>query len=255
MNIPVYIINLKRSTERYKAVSTYAKAVGLNYQRVEAVEGKSIDISQCQLVDEERFKRCHGKNILPGEVGCYLSHLNTLEIIANSEHLYGVIVEDDVAFPADFSKIVQEMTRFKGWDIIKFANHRHTAFHKYIDVFGDVSIGRFLHGPLGSSAAYIVTREGAAKLLKKLSPMYLPYDVALERGWTGFDVFSTNRNLIEFCGATESSISQGRGDYKKNRLPKWKRIGTLFFRISDYIQRVIYGLLPSHLKKPHSQTK
>lgn len=178
-----------------------------------------------------------------------MSHLRALSAVANGNNFYAVIAEDDVGFDQDFVEIITKLTHIDGWDMIKFANHRHRIFHKYMDVTDNVSIGRFLHGPLGSSAAYIVTKEGAKKLVAKLTPMCLPYDVALERGWSGYNAFSTNKNIVKFCGGNGSTIVKGRKTYQNMRLPKWKRIGTLFFRITDYICRVIYGLIPSHLKR------
>ncbi len=249
MDIPVYIINLDRSKERFKSVSQSAEKVGLNYYRVSAVDGSKIDIFHQPEINVKRFRRRHGKNILPGEAGCYMSHLRALSAVANGNNFYAVIAEDDVGFDQDFVEIITKLTHIDGWDMIKFANHRHRIFHKYMDVTDNVSIGRFLHGPLGSSAAYIVTKEGAKKLVAKLTPMCLPYDVALERGWSGYNAFSTNKNIVKFCGGNGSTIVKGRKTYQNMRLPKWKRIGTLFFRITDYICRVIYGLIPSHLKR------
>ncbi|MHC5306663.1 glycosyltransferase family 25 protein [Bartonella sp. LJL80] len=249
MHIPVYIINLDRSKERLEAVSASATQAGLSYQRVPAVDGSQVDIQHCERIDEKRFRRRHGKNLLPGEVGCYLSHLDALSIIAKGDAAFAVIVEDDIAFGHDFSAILSSLTTISGWDVIKFANHRNRLFHRDMSITDDVSIGRFLHGPLGSSAAYMVTREGAAKLVAKLQPMSLPYDVALERGWTGYRLFSTNRNIVQFCDTSGSTITQGRKSYKNNRLPKWKRIGTFFFRLSDYIRRMVYAVMPSGLRR------
>ncbi|EJF90546.1 glycosyltransferase family 25 protein [Bartonella tamiae] len=248
MNIPVYIINLDRSQERYKAVSSYAKEAHLDYQRVPAIDGGLVDVMNCPEIDEKRFRRRHGKILLPGEVGCYLSHLAALRIIAEGEQPFAIIVEDDVAFHENFKEIAYKLAKIEGWDIIKFANHRHRLFRPYKKIMESITIGRFLHGPIGSSAAYMVTCEGAKKLLKKLTPMSLPYDVALERGWAGFRFFSTNANIIDFRGATKSTIVSGRQSYQKTRLPKWKRLGTFGFRTSDYICRIIYSLMPSSLK-------
>ena len=248
MNIPVYIINLDRSKDRFEVVARSAESVGLDYHRISAVDGSKIDIQHSPEIDVKRFRRRHGKNILPGEAGCYLSHLRVLSVIANGEDPYAVIAEDDVGFDEEFVRIINKLSQVDGWDMIKFSNHRNRIFRKMMDITDNVSIGRCLHGPLGSSAAYMVTREGAKKLLEKLTPMSLPYDVALERGWSGYKAFSTNKNIVKFCGVNGSTIVKGRKTYHNMRLPKWKRIGTLFFRISDYIRRIIYGLQPSHLK-------
>ena len=248
MNIPVYIINLDRSKERFNKVAQSAEAAGLDFHRIPAVDGSKINFRNMPEIDVKRFQRYHGKNILPGEAGCYLSHLQALSVIANGRFPYAVIVEDDVGFHQDFNKIIGKLSEVDGWDVIKLANHRNRIFHKMMDITDEVSIGRYLHGPLGSSAAYMVTREGAKKLLDKLTPMRLPYDVALERGWSGYKAFSTNKNIVKFFHIDHSTIVEGRKTYHKMQLPKWKRIGTLFFRISDYIRRIIYGLQPSGLK-------
>lgn len=248
MNIPVYIINLDRSKERFSKAAQSAETAGLDYHRISAVDGSTIDFQNSPEIDVKGFHRCHGKHILPGEAGCYLSHLKALSVIANGQSPYAVITEDDVGFNQDFNKIIGKLSEVEGWDVIKFANHRNRIFHKMMDITDDVSIGRYLHGPLGSSAAYMVTREGAKKLLDKLTPMRLPYDVALERGWSGYKAFSTNKNIVKFFHVDRSTIVEGRKTYRNMQLPKWKRIGTLFFRISDYIRRIIYGLQPSGLK-------
>ncbi len=248
MSIPVYIINLDRSKDRFKAVALSAEKAHLNYRRVPAVDGKTVDINSDPRIDEKGFRRRHGKLILPGEAGCYLSHLNALSMIAAGADPYAVIVEDDVAFKDNFLNIITAFTDITGWDIIKLVNHRNRVFRKDMDITPEISIGRFLHGPLGSAAAYIVTKEGAKKLLSILKHMNLPYDVALERGWSGFRSFSTNINLIDFCDIGGSTIVKGRETYHNARLPKWKRVGTFFFRLSDYIRRVIYGIKPSGLK-------
>src|SRR5690606_41728020 len=98
------------------------------------------------------------------------------------------------------------------------------------------------HGPQGSAAAYVVTREGASKLLQALRPMRLPYDVALARGWAGaYQIFTSDRPVVEFSGMAISTIAQGRSAYAKKRLPPYKRISTLLFRATDYVRRIAYS--------------
>lgn len=252
MDIPVYILNLDRSKERYERISQSAEKVGLNYKRVSAIDGSKIDIFHTPEIDVKRFRRRHGKDILPGEAGCYLSHLRALSAVVNGDAPYAVIAEDDVGFNKNFMTVINELAQIEGWDIIKLANHRYRLFHRYMDVSDKVSIGRFLHGPSGSSAAYMVTKEGAKKLIAKLTPMSLPYDVALERGWNGFEILSTNRNIIEFLPTPDLTIAINRETYRNVRLSSWKRSGVLFFRASDYIRRIIYGLSRGHLQKKKS---
>lgn len=242
-SIPVYAINLERSRDRWESLKVSADQYSVDLRRVEAVEGKLLDRDALTDFDEAGFRRWHGKIALPAEIGCYFSHIRALEIIATAPEPYAVIVEDDVRFTPAFAPFVTKATQLRGWDVIKLINHRTAAFRGFHKIDEQFSIGRCLHGPLGSSAAYLVSREGAGKLLAAIKPMRLPYDVALERGWAGhYEIFTTDKPVLTLSGASISTIAQGRGVYAKTRLPAYKRLGTLLFRATDYIRRIAYAL-------------
>ena len=241
-SVPVYAINLERSRDRWDRLKCNADAFSVELRRVEAVEGKLLSSDELVDFDEVGFRRWHGKIALPAEIGCYFSHIRALEIIANAPESFAVIVEDDVVFTPAFRPFLTHLTKSTGWDAVKLVNHRTAAFQPFRHIDGQFTIGRCLHGPQGSSAAYVVTREGASKLLQALRPMRLPYDVALERGWAGaYQIFTTDKPVIEFSDMAVSTIAQGRSAYTKKRLPPYKRKTTLLFRATDYVRRIAYS--------------
>ncbi|MBC2884632.1 glycosyltransferase family 25 protein [Ochrobactrum sp. CM-21-5] len=250
-SIPVYVINLDRSRDRWEGLKASADRFSLDVRRVEAVEGKLLTEAELGDFDEAGFRRLHGKIAMPAEIGCYFSHIRALEAIASAPEPFAVIVEDDVLFTPAFKPFVEKMTDIQGWDVIKLINHRTAAFRPFLRVDDMFSIGRCLHGPLGSSAAYMVTREGAARLLAAIRPMRVPYDVALERGWAtgGYEIFTTDKPVISLSDQAISTIAQGRSSYAKKRLPPYKRLGTLVFRATDYLQRIAYSLKKNELKE------
>ena len=242
-SVPVYVINLARSAQRWDDVKKSADQFGIELRRVDAVEGKLLKPDELQNFDVAGFRRRHGKIALPAEIGCYFSHIKVLETIIAAPENHAVIVEDDVRFSSDFLPFVLSVSKMSGWDVVKLVNHRTAAFRQFGLVNGRHSIGRCLHGPLGSSAAYLVTRDGARKLLAAIKPMSLPYDVALERGWAGgYEIFVTDRPLVELPNVALSTIADSRETYAKARLPAYKRVSTLFFRATDYIRRIAYAL-------------
>ena len=248
--MPVYAINLARSRDRWERLKASADLYGIELRRVEAVEGKLLAADELGDFDEAGFRRCHGKIAMPAEIGCYFSHIRALQAIADAPEPFAVIIEDDVVFTPGFSPLVERLTALTGWDAVKFVNHRTAAFRAFRQVDADFSIGRCLHGPLGSSAAYMVTKQGAAKLLAAIRPMRVPYDVALERGWAGaYEIFTTGSPAVAFCDETVSTIAQGRSTYAKKRLPVYKRLTTLLFRATDYIRRIAYALNKKNLKE------
>jgi glycosyl transferase, family 25 len=247
VSIPVYVINLDRSHERLQAVRNSAARFGIAIRRVPAVDGRMLPESALSDFDAASFRRNHGKNVLPAEIGCYFSHLKALEEIVRGDAPYGAIVEDDVEFTADFMPFLEELTLLSGWDVVKLVNNRTTLFRPFRRLNSGYSIGRCGHGPVGNSGAYVVTREGAEKLLTALKPMRLPYDVALERGWSGsYAIFTTDRPLVAFSPQAPSIIG-GRAAYTHTKLPAWKRIGTLMFRANDYLHRLCFACAPNRL--------
>ncbi len=240
--IRVFVINLDRSPDRLRAIRENADAHGIELTRIPAVDGGKLPPDRPLPVDRKTFERIHGKRILPGEIGCYLSHLDVLETIAAGDDPHAVIVEDDVRFDAGFLPFLDKLRRLEGWDAVKLVNHRTRGFVAHAAVDETVSIGRCAHGPCGSSAAYVVTKAGAARLLEALSPMRLPYDVALERGWSGkgYSLFTTDRPQVALGSAEASTIAAASGVYQKVTFPPYKRIGTLIFRAGDYLRRIIY---------------
>ena len=249
-SVPVYVINLARSQDRRDALRASANKFSVDVRRVEAVEGKLLTDDELVGFDEAGFRRRHGKIALPAEIGCYFSHIRALEAIIAADEPFAVIVEDDVEFTPEFTPFITEASRLKGWDVIKLVNHRTAAFRGFCSVDKRFSIGRCLHGPSGSSAAYIVTLDGARRLLAGIKPMCLPYDVALERGWAGsYEIFTTDKPVIALSDVAISTIAQGRKGYAKARLPAYKRLTTLFFRSTDYVRRIAYALRRSGLKE------
>ncbi|WP_245411888.1 glycosyltransferase family 25 protein [Phyllobacterium leguminum] len=247
MPIPVYVINLDRSHERLQAVKDSAARFHVAIHRIPAVDGRALLPSSLADLDEAGFRRYHGKNVMPAEIGCYFSHLNALREIANGDAPHAVIVEDDIIFTHDFVPFIDALAQVSGWDAVKLVNHRTPLFRSFRRIGSRFSIGRCAHGPLGSSAAYVVTREGAKKILAALRPMRIPYDIALERGWSGnYAIFTTDRPLVEFSPQAVSTIAD-RTAYASAKLAVWKRIGALMFRTSDYARRICFACAPNHL--------
>lgn len=248
--VPVYVINLARSKQRWEDLKMSADQFGIELRRIEAVEGRLLKDNELGNLDEAAFRRRHGKIVLPAEIGCYFSHIKALEAIIVSAEPHAIIIEDDVRFTQDFLPFIDGAIKLRGWDVIKLINHRMSAFRRSGTVIDGFSVGRSLHGPLGSSAAYLLTREGARKLLSAIKPMSLPYDVAMERGWDGnYELFITDQSPVELSDVAISTIAEGRETYAKTRLPPHKRITTLVFRTTDYIKRIAYALRMKRLKE------
>jgi glycosyl transferase family 25 len=189
------------------------------------------------------FEQNNGRSMLPGEYGCYRSHLKALSEFLGSGRQVAVIVEDDLDLPTDLLiRARSAIEAVPDADVIKLFSHRVVGFRRVaISKAGD-DIGRASHGPLGSSACYVVTRRGAKKLIETLKVMEYPLDIALERGWaSGAQIYTTRSNVAE--PRRDSTTIATRAIYKTVKFPWWRRLKTYGIRIVEAFRRIRYSRL------------
>lgn len=238
--IPILIINLERSRDRWAAIS--ASGEGLDLRRVEAVDGHRVPAAEWQDFDPAMARSANGRTLGPGEYGCYRSHLRALSRVVDEGLDLAIIAEDDILLNPELPEralAIAEAAPHAG--VVKLVNHRTTGFRRSgVSARGDV-FGRCLHGPQASAACYLVTRDGATRLLQALATMWLPWDVALERGWsTGVPTYTTEKGLVEFGPYRPATTIDAR--YAETKPLPWRRIGALVFRTGDLLRRVAYAL-------------
>lgn len=246
MNLRILAINLDRERDRWGALCADAEAAGIDLQRVPAVDGKQIDTPHWEGFDLQTARSRNGREILPTEYGCYQSHLLALETFLADGHQYGLIIEDDVALNENTVRRIEAIIdAAPDFDLIKLTNHRTKFFIRAArSALGD-EIGRTLYGPQGSAAAYLVTRDGARKIISQLAVMKLPWDVALERFWdSDLKIYSSRQNVLNLAPSSAvSGIAGPSGSYREGRFPWWKRLGTAGFRLKEQLLRLHHGLL------------
>ncbi|RIY03408.1 glycosyl transferase family 25 [Aureimonas flava] len=238
-----FVINLDRSPERLADIRADMAAEGIDLIRIAGVDGKTIPEDERPLLDLPAFLRRHGKRPVPGEYGCYLSHLQAIEAIAAGGAEMGVVFEDDVRPRPGMAAVLRALAERDDWDVVRFAHHRRPWRRRLRALPEGRRLSAALFGPTGSAAAYMVRRSAAAKLARALRPMSLPFDVALERGWANevrtLDVWP---DLVAFAARSKTSQIEVGGRYGARKLKPWRRLPTLLFRTSELVRRVTYAL-------------
>jgi hypothetical protein len=97
---------------------------------------------------------------LPGHQGCFLSHVLLWERIARGDVPFATIFEDDVLFHPAWRWLAPEYLRRTppDWDVVDLGHH----------AFRDMGTAWAAHVPAQSTAAYMVTRAGAAALARAI---------------------------------------------------------------------------------------
>lgn len=175
--IPVLVISLKRAPERRASISLHLNRLGIEYRLIDAVDGKAMTPSQIAKVVAP-LKEMH-----PGEVGCYLSHINVYEIIRDENIEVALVLEDDARLNPRVRSLLMNGCDILDWDYCFLDSDDH---NNQGPVFYDANSGRMLgagftaytlsSGPQ-TLHAYLITRSAAMNRLEYAFPLERPIDL------------------------------------------------------------------------------
>ena len=181
MTIKTYVINLKDSVDRRRNVlAELSKYPFMNYELVEAVDGREMSQEDVDhLFDSKRFSWRFGRGVLPGEIGCTLSHRECYRKLLSSEEEFALILEDDVRFLVEENRVEDLIgtisTQMTGKARV-ITLTRHSVYYSRGEhpVGGKYSLCRVREA--WGTCAYLVNRKAAAVLLKIGKPYFVADD-------------------------------------------------------------------------------
>lgn len=168
-NYQTYLINLDRAKERLDFMQSEFEKCNLTYERISAVDAKTLDPNSYKVNNK------YDRDLVPGEIGCYMSHLKTMETFLASDNEFAVIIEDDAILVDDFKTAVEnalsnytQLSTKDQWDVLKLFNGKR----KHIKI-ADVD-QKYIIAACGTSVpittiAAIWTRKAAEKFLNKVN--------------------------------------------------------------------------------------
>jgi glycosyl transferase, family 25 len=238
--LPILFINLERDVERRDRMQAQATAMGLSMQRLDAVLWKGLPPPQ-----QDRFysaslnRRQYHQPLVAGEKGCYASHLKAWQWLVDSEHAAAVILEDDVKLEPDFGRVVAGIQALPAnWDMIKLIGREGIGKREKAamisPVVGSHEVVRYHRIP-SLTAGYVVSREGAHKLLQSRQPFGRPIDVDLRYWWeNSLRVRGVRPALIALDDTSQNSsigskTPEGASAWRKFRLKLGYTLGNWWF--------------------------
>lgn len=236
-----YLINLDRSPQRLAAMQARLQAAGLAFERVPAVDGNTLD--DAAFARHSPANRYY-KPLRRGEIGCYLSHLDTLRRFVASGLPYALVLEDDVVLEDGFCALLAEAIALHArsrdpllaWDVLKLAKQRR----RFVDLAPLGPTHRLVEYGLSvpiTTAAAVWTRAGAQRWLQHYHGVTRPVDCDLQHPWeSGLNILSVHPAPI--VAGTETAM--GSRDhasrspwpklrYEARRLPrKWRHFAARY---------------------------
>ncbi len=263
-NVPIFIINLKKDTEKKEHMLQLCKRHGLDCQFIDAVYGKEVDENKlAKVYDKKRTLSEMGRELTAGEIGCTLSHKYIYQKMVDEHIEKAIIFEDDVIFDQSIHEVLSSMDNFPDdWEvtlliyyrILPSLNRYCVSLRDRIPVSKHFKTIRFID-LMHSTAGYAINLSGAERLLSSLDEgMYKPIDhytgdehhvnlYGLHPKPINIDpLHGLNSSIAEERNATRSGSGQSDTDNFRTMLKKtglhtlFKQINTKRFDILYYLQ-------------------
>jgi glycosyl transferase family 25 len=221
----VLLINLDRSTDRLARCTAILDGLGLSWERVPAVEGAKLDPAYLRALNP--YPAPHGEWFRPltaGELGCFLSHIKCWQLIADRGLDCAVILEDDFATECEqtLTKLQLLATSCRQWDALKLTRLRQHA--KHVSTLAPGIELRF--GGKGSEdcTGYMVSHQGALKLIQHRRTLLRPVDFDLKHYWErNLTVLSASPNVFRQVSHEEAASVIGERSHYRH-YPTWQKM-------------------------------
>ena len=176
--VPVYVINLAKCTDRWRAIKNNLDRVGLTATRIEAIDGSVTPIDDLSMWQG---------GVGPGHLACARSHYLALENFIHTNAAAALILEDDAEIGQTLPQVIQSLYWWPdGSGVVQLAATRnpHTCI-PLGPVKGTTGDGRELrkmlcgrHRDVGAEG-YLINREAASMILELAPEVPMPIDQML----------------------------------------------------------------------------
>ncbi len=254
----IFVITLNDALARQQRAISQLQAQGLVFRFVPAIPGQEAIRAPACTVRKREFLLATGRNVTPGEVGCFLSHRLLWTLCAQIGEPI-LIMEDDFELSADFSAALSCLENEIGeYGFIRLQSERR-ARKKRVKSLGRFTLWRYTKAP-NSAMCYGITPSAARRLLADAAEIDAPVDVYMKRFWKhGQRMYAITPYTVTESKLSEATQIAGRSKARKS-LPT--RLHRLLARVGHCFSRAHYNFIfswraadvafarPRGLKKP-----
>lgn len=280
---PTYVISLPRATDRRAALAKKMAEINLSYELVDATdEREGLSSEELKLIGGEGNLAKYNSNLVPGALGCLISHLRCYEKLLASEHQYVLIVEDDANFSKDFSIILNavlakcapqgqphkwqlinlgwwlggEARPFIGQDTYPLNILTRRILHR---ITSDSSTqtyytGRAVAGTYGSHC-YLISRAGCRFALDNYPALLSPIDYAMNESGMPQSFLVRRPIAWQRAGEGDIGVNAAPKQASASKTPPAKQQTALRAKLINLLRRLKATLYILILLKPASYYK
>ncbi|MAD90205.1 MAG: glycosyl transferase family 25 [Pseudoalteromonas sp.] len=179
MQPPIFIINMASSIERWHTTSSRLQAIGLEGTRFEATVGKALSEQEvASWYSAELNLKRHHRNMTPGEIGCYISHMRIWRKMRDENIPFCIVLEDDIKIEPHLVDVIEQIDKLSKWDLVKLSDNCANSFIDEVKLSDKYILGNYLKVP-NCCNGYALSLDGAKKLLNR-KPFFRPVDVDIQ---------------------------------------------------------------------------
>jgi glycosyl transferase family 25 len=242
----VAVINLERDIEKRKRAENILTKNNVEYKVFSAVYGKDLPKDYLTSIEDVSlsFYEKKGRYLNPGEIGLYLSHINILNWFLKSDLEAICILEDDFDLQPNFKECLDEIEskiNFFDFEILMLGHFLYRKDKGISGSFRNVKNGNLISvktplEPNYGTHAYVITKEGAKKIIDKFYKPLCPIDHVLGVS----ELFNirrkiTSKPIVYQSDLFDSSIQSD--DFKNQKI--------LFFYFKRGIKKIVFSLFPT----------
>ena len=177
-----YVINLVRSPERRENITAQLIKHGIDYEIIEAVDGRDLDLTDSQVTVDIAPSFLAADWFRPGHAACALSHLRVYRKILDDGYDRALVLEDDVTIPADLSSLADAVAQqlvgaevallnFDSPQACRVSRRDAVALPSSRQLVLPIDLSQPVSG-----AAYVITREACERMNKGALPVRAKVD-------------------------------------------------------------------------------
>ena len=210
----IRVISLPKCIDRRERVTKELDATSYSWSFQDAVHGASLP-GFPQEYDRRTHLRLQGFDMIPGQIGCFLSHREAWKNCVATGRLT-LILEDDFHFEQPLAEVLPIVfENLKHFDVLKLQGLREGWKYKVLKDYGKNQLVKHYHDTFGTTA-YFIKPEGAKVLLEKTRRFHAHVDDFFGHDWIHcLKILCMLPYPVKPCGA-QTTI--GRLDVKKGKL-------------------------------------
>ncbi|MDP0589572.1 MAG: glycosyltransferase family 25 protein [Candidatus Endonucleobacter bathymodioli] len=183
--IPAFVICLEREADRRKCIKDHLNSFKVAFDFFNAVDGRTLSVDEKEKYYSESLSvKTRGRILASGEIGCYLSHSRIWQHIVDAGINKALVIESDAVFTDEAIQIINKIDKdVSGWELIMlYYRECYPAFKGRFNITPQTQLVKFSNKS-ACTTAYLVTSDGAKKLLDKAYPIQMPVDDYMTGGY------------------------------------------------------------------------